>query len=812
MRTPPPTFLPRALALAALFTAGCFSDPKPFEPDAAPDAPRADVTPDTPPPPPDVTPDDVAPKDAPPPDDVPPPDAPDDADDAAMDALPDAPPDAPACTMDRDCTDPSAPRCDVMSGRCVVCLGAMDCPRAQHCEVARGACEAGCRADDDCRRGAEDGGVSARCDTARGVCVECMTDDECPLRTICTEGMCVPGCNERRGCAAGESCCSSVCVDLQRDVAHCGMCGARCQAPNGVPACAAGRCAIDTCTAGFANCNGNVADGCEANLSTDGTNCGRCGTACEDVPNAAVACVGARCGFSCRAGYADCDGMGANGCERITSADPAHCGRCNNVCPTPPGATAPLCGMGSCAFSCAPGRGNCDGDPANGCEVDTQRDVAHCGACSNACLDRPRATNVCDTGRCLLRCEAGWGDCNNDPSDGCETDVTTSLDHCGRCMNRCAVPGGAAACVMGACRVASCGSDFSDCDRVAANGCEADLRADAAHCGACGNACPPRANASPACAARACTFRCAAGFADCDGNEANGCEVDTRTTVNRCGSCTRVCATTNGTPGCAGGACTVASCNRGFGNCDGDPSNGCETNLATSPAHCGACGVRGVEVCDGVDNTCDGRVDEGCPTGLAGLDTIDFTSPTYGSGSGTAYDVSCPAGTFITGVTGRLYSGYYQSQWLFRCARPRLVEDRARTPFAYSIAWDAAGTAGPGGSPATYPQYVFDCPAGSVLHRVAPYFSGTYMAQTTFECVAWSVTGSPAAGWRLGRSITRTAPYGQVTGSLSNYACPDEAGSAGAMRAFFGRYATIRFFSFISSAAFRCTAPSVTVR
>ena len=140
------------------------------------------------------------------------------------------------------------------------------------------------------------------------------------------------------------------------------------------------------------------------------------------------------------------------------------------------------------------------------------------------------------------------------------------------------------------------------------------------------------------------------------------------------------------------------------------------------------------------------------------------------------------------------------------------MEDRARTPYAYSIAWDAAGTAGPGGAPTTYPQYVFDCPAGSVLHRVAPYFSGTYMAQTTFECVDWSVTGSPAAGWRLGRSITRTASYGQVTGSLSSYACPDEAGSAGAMRAFFGRFTTIRFFSFISSAAFRCNAPSVTVR
>ncbi|MFO0610451.1 MAG: hypothetical protein U0324_45240 [Polyangiales bacterium] len=811
MRTPFPPTLARALALASL-VAGCFADPPPDAPDAAPDArPPADASPD------------VAPKDAPddltadaPEDASPPPDAMDDvAPDVAPDAAPDAPPDVVMdvfrCAADADCADPSTPHCQAATGRCVACLGAVDCPRAQHCEADTGACASGCRADDDCRRGAEDGGLPARCDLARGACVECMGDDECPLRTICTDGQCVPGCNERRGCSSGETCCSNLCVDLQRDVAHCGACGARCQAANGVPACAAGRCAIDACTAGFANCNGDVGDGCEVNLSSDGRNCGRCGTACDEAPNAAVACAAGRCGFSCRAGYADCDGAGANGCERITSADPAHCGRCNNACPTPAGAAAPLCGMGSCAFSCTAGMANCDGDPANGCEVDTRTTVAHCGGCSNACLDRPHSTNACDAGRCLLRCDAGWGDCNNDPSDGCETDLTTSIEHCNRCGARCAVPGGAAACVRGACVVASCGADFADCDGSAGNGCESDLRSSAANCARCGNACPARPNAAPACEARACTARCNAGFADCNGTAGDGCEVDTRVTVTSCGACGRACAVPNGTAGCAGGACAVAGCNDGFGNCDGDASNGCETNLATTPAHCGACGVRAVEQCDGRDNTCDGRVDEGCPTALTGLDVIDFTSPTYGSGSGTAYDVSCPAGTFITGVSGRLYANYYQTQWLFRCARPRLVEDRTRTPFAYSIAWDAAGTAGPGGSPTAYTQYVFDCPAGSVLHRVQPYFSGAIMGQTTFECASWAVAGTPATGWRLTRTVTRSAAYGRVYGTQSNYLCPDEAGSASAMRAFFGRYNT-SLIPTITSAAFRCTAPNFAVR
>ena len=341
--------------------------------------------------------------------------------------------------------------------------------------------------------------------------------------------------------------------------------------------------------------------------------------------------------------------------------------------------------------------------------------------------------------------------------------------------------------------------------------CSSDLRVNPAHCDRCGNACPARANAVAVCEARACRARCVAGFADCDLSAATGCEVDTRTTVAHCGACGRVCAVLNGTAGCAGSACTVAACNPGFGNCDGDVATGCETNLATAPSHCGACGVRGVEQCDGVDNTCDGRVDEGCPTALTGLDVIDFTSPTFGAGSGAVYDVSCPPGTFITGVSGRLNSGNYQTQWLLRCARPRLVEDRGRVPFAYTVAWDAAGTAGPAGSAVSYPPYVFDCPAGSVLHRVSPYFTSSYMGNTTFECAAWSVAGSPATGWRLTRSVTRSVGYGRTVGTLSNYQCPDEAGSAAAMRSLFGRINSTLLVSF-SSVAFRCNAPNFSVR
>ena len=45
----------------------------------------------------------------------------------------------------------------------------------------------------------------------------------------------------------------------------------------------------------------------------------------------------------------------------------------------------------------------------------------------------------------------------------------------------------------------------------------------------------------------------------------------------------------NATSACQDGRC-VASCNAGYANCDGEASNGCEVSLPTSAAHCGACG------------------------------------------------------------------------------------------------------------------------------------------------------------------------------------------------------------------------------
>ncbi len=117
-----------------------------------------------------------------------------------------------------------------------------------------------------------------------------------------------------------------------------------------------------------------------------------------------------------------------------------------------------------------------------------------------------------------------------------------------------------------------------------------DLSRDPAHCGACGQRCPASPNAAASCGAGRCGVTCAAGYGDCDGMVTTGCEVTFATNVAHCGACGTACTSPHGTPACAAGSCTVASCEAGYGDCNSAVSDGCEVELSTSAAHCGACG------------------------------------------------------------------------------------------------------------------------------------------------------------------------------------------------------------------------------
>ncbi|MCZ7682921.1 MAG: putative metal-binding motif-containing protein [Sandaracinaceae bacterium] len=165
------------------------------------------------------------------------------------------------------------------------------------------------------------------------------------------------------------------------------------------------------------------------------------------------------------------------------------------------------------------------------------------------------ALPVCEDGACAIgACERLWDDCDALVS-GCETNIDTSAAHCGACGNLCeSGPRGVASCTSGECGL-TCVAGFADCDGVASTGCEIDVVEDPLNCGACGITCSARPHASPACDAMTCSIACDAGWADCNGLLADGCETWTAGDRENCGSCGAACAIASDV--CVRSACTA---------------------------------------------------------------------------------------------------------------------------------------------------------------------------------------------------------------------------------------------------------------
>jgi hypothetical protein len=85
---------------------------------------------------------------------------------------------------------------------------------------------------------------------------------------------------------------------------------------------------------------------------------------------------------------------------------------------------------------CQPGFGDCDGNLGNGCETPTDENPEHCGACGSPCLAEG-AQAVCAAGQCSLTCEPGFADCDEYGGNGCEVMLATDGEHCNGCANDC---------------------------------------------------------------------------------------------------------------------------------------------------------------------------------------------------------------------------------------------------------------------------------------------------------------------------------------------------------------------------------------
>lgn len=209
---------------------------------------------------------------------------------------------------------------------------------------------------------------------------------------------------------------------VKKDDDHnCGACGNECD-PEGNGAdhpdntyfgCEAGQCGNLKCTDGFANCDGEFENGCEASMSSN-DNCGGCGKACDP-------------GQKCSLGY---DGRAFCACPDGQT----FCGSCPTIC-TDAGCIELFC-IGACH--------------------DLTSDLQTCGSCEVSCDEgNPYSNPVCEFGSCRQRCPEGRADCNGNTSDGCEVDTVTDPGNCGGCGIKCDAIAGQA-CVGGRCLVAPC--------------------------------------------------------------------------------------------------------------------------------------------------------------------------------------------------------------------------------------------------------------------------------------------------------------------------------------------------------------------
>ncbi len=386
------------------------------------------------------------------------------------------------------------------------------------------------------------------------------------------------------------------------------------------------------CGTGTADCNRSARDGCEVTLSSDIEHCGECGHACE-LSNAEAQCQGGECLIvTCEEGFRNCNQHTGDGCETDIESDPNHCGACHEQCSGRNGTAQ--CAAGRCSIECDEGFDDCNAELADGCEANLNRSVDHCQECSQACeASGAGMTAFCDgaaDGCGETECDDAVGDCDG---DGECTDDLTSIDDCGRCGNTCHVPNGTPGCTGGACTVAACDSGkagiWADCDESVINGCERNLYLDARACGACDNDCREILDAGlnvteVGCSAGACVITsCEAGFADCDGEFDNGCEVDTTTDAERCGGCSGQggidCTEqyANGSGMCKDSTCHFAGCDATWADCNqdagaGSSGDGCETSIAFNDEHCGACGLK-CQVSSGTTkNTCGGANGDTC--------------------------------------------------------------------------------------------------------------------------------------------------------------------------------------------------------
>lgn len=230
-----------------------------------------------------------------------------------------------------DLTDPQS--CGICDNACPEGPGATAVCSEGRCSIECAPATADC--DGDPATGCEaDLGVLASCGACGNDCLGLPHVESASCSDmVCGDLVCEEGWDDCNGDP------DDGCEQPLNTVDDCGACGRECAAAHGAPGCDDGTCLITSCDPGWDDCNGEVDDGCEANLGVE-PNCGGCGIECGP-------------GSSCNGG----------GCECVDSSGCLVGECCDGVC---------IDTMGACrSWPCIPG---------------TNNDFNNCGGCGIQCI------------------------------------------------------------------------------------------------------------------------------------------------------------------------------------------------------------------------------------------------------------------------------------------------------------------------------------------------------------------------------------------------------------------------------------------
>jgi hypothetical protein len=246
------------------------------------------------------------------------------------------------------------------------------------------------------------------------------------------------------------------------------------------------------------------------------------------------------CPAAHREAGADAGGLAAGGTGGAASGE----GGSSGGLPNGTGGGAGTEAGGAIGATGSAGRSPAMSDPDAGLHPDAASGDA--GAVSDAQVDATAEAGP-------KPCAAGFADCNDDAKDGCEVALATTATHCGTCGHACSTNGASATCAASVCKPV-CKVGFADCDKNPENGCEVDLTKTTANCGACGHVCATTSTTAVACVASVCKPTCATGYGDCKTPAStvpdDGCETDLNVGLT-CGACNH---------DCLGGACGGQHC------------------------------------------------------------------------------------------------------------------------------------------------------------------------------------------------------------------------------------------------------------